>query len=153
MKRLLFVLLTILLFSCNSKTIYDQVDKDFAKNRWQKSDVRTYSFEITTKGVYHNVYVLFSHVYGYQFSSAPLVAEITYPDGKVESRGIILQITGEDGEDLGDCAGDYCDIRQEIMKNEVLPVGKYTVKLSHNFQAEFLPNVLGIGIEVEQAVD
>jgi gliding motility-associated lipoprotein GldH len=153
MKQLILVCSFFLLFSCNDKTVYDKVDKDFPENRWQKSDVKTYTFEITKTGVNYTVEVLFSHIYGYQFSSAPLIAEITYPDGKLVSNGIILQIIGEDGEDLGDCAGDYCDLTQPIINNEPLAVGKYSVKLSHNFQAEFLPNVLGVGIQVKQEFD
>jgi gliding motility-associated lipoprotein GldH len=154
MKRSLFFLLALALFSCGSKTIYNKMDEGFKDNRWPKSDVKTYSFELAKQAAGCSMDVRFSHVYGYQFQTVPLVMTITYPDGKTVSKDIVLKVTDSNGKDLGECAGDICDLTQTVITDsEPMPVGKYMITLKHTFQAGFLPNVLGVGIRVIQSAD
>ena len=142
-----------LLAACNSKTLYSETDDNFTQNRWLKSDIKVYEFEITEPATPYEIEVFFSHVYGYQFPKVPLIAELTRPDGNITSHQFDFMIKDESGNELGDCAGDYCDLSQKIPVEGALSVGKYKLRLMHNFEGEFLPNVLGIGIRVEQLSD
>lgn len=142
-----------LLAGCNGKTLYSETDSDFPDNRWLKSDVKFYEFHIKQPATQYELEVFFSHIYGYQFPKVPLIAEITHPDGKITSLEFDLVIKNDQGEDLGDCAGDYCDLIQKIPTQQPLVPGSYKVRLMHDFEGEFLPNVLGVGIRVEQLVD
>lgn len=144
---------SILLVSCQGETHYSETDRSFEDNRWQKSDIKTYEFEIAQAATPYEIEVFFSHVYGYQFPKVPLIAEITYPDGTMESVDFDLLLKDASGAELGDCAGDYCDLTQKIEVPKPLTAGKYKVRLMHGFNGEFLPNVLGLGLRVQQLVD
>jgi len=153
MKKVAVALLAVLLFSCQGDTFYSKTDKNFDENRWQKSDIKVYEFEITKEATPYEMQVFISHVYGYQFAEVPLIAEITYPDGEMSSVNFDLKLKDGSGSELGDCAGDYCDLTQKIDVPKPLSVGKYKVRLMHNFNGEYLPNMLALGLRVEQLQD
>lgn len=152
-KLLLLVVGCALLLACDGKTLYSETDSDFTENRWLKSDVKFYEFHIKQPATQYELEVFFSHVYGYQFPKVPIIAEVTHPDGKIMSLEFDLILKDEKGEDLGDCAGDYCDVVQKIPTQKPLEPGSYKVRLMHDFEGEYLPNVLGVGIRVQQLMD
>ncbi|RYG41201.1 MAG: hypothetical protein EOO01_25670, partial [Chitinophagaceae bacterium] len=98
-------------------------------------------------GIY-NFELFFSHIYGYQFPEIPLVVAIQSPDGDTATERFMLKIKNNAGDELGDCAGDYCDLRQLILPGKALKPGHYEVKISHEFNGAFLPNVLATGLKV-----
>lgn len=152
MKKLALFLFAFALASCTGESVFSKTDKGFAENRWQKSDIKTYEFKIEQSATPYEMQVFFSHIYGYQFEKAPLIAEITYPDGQLSSVKFDLILKDASGE-LGDCAGDYCDLTQKIELPKPLEKGKYKVRLMHDFNGEYLPNVLALGLRVEKLMD
>ena len=72
------------------------------------------------------------------------------PDGIVFSENLNIELRKDDGE-VSDCSGDYCDMQQEIFSKRELKAGSYKVLLSNEFDHEYLPNVLGIGIQILSA--
>lgn len=151
MKKIALVLL-VMLAACNGKDVYSETDRYFEDNRWEKSDIKTYEFEIEQSATPYELSVFLSHVYGYQFDSAPMIAEITYPDGSLSSVKFDFRFKENDKE-LGECAGDFCDLSQAIPVEKPLVAGKYKLRLMHNFNAEFLPNILALGLRVTQLPD
>lgn len=151
--RVVAVLILIIFSSCEQSKVYNKFEKNFKENRWQKTDVRTYEFEIVQGATQYNMDLHFSHIFGYQFPSVPLTVTIENPDKTITTKNINLQILDEEGKDKGDCAGDICDLYTTVFEGESLPVGKYKVAISHQFQGEFLPNILGLGIEVYASRD
>lgn len=151
MKRISLILLAaVLLISCDNNTVYKKLDTDFADNRWQQSDVKTYAFTIPKDGNYDLV-LNFSHVGGFQFDDVPMIVTITNPDQTTTTEKILLDILDTAGSDLGDCSGDYCDLQQDVFTNKALAAGNYKVTLRNEFNNAFLPNVLAVGIHVDAA--
>lgn len=149
-KILSTIFVSILLVSCNSNTIYQKLDKNFNSNQWKSAEIKTHDFvleENITKG---RILLKFAHVYDYQFDSVPIIVEIKYPNSKIETQTINLQLKDKNGKEIGDCSGDICDLNFPILENSILQKGKYTIKLSNNFKNGYLPNVLALGIEVEK---
>lgn len=144
---LAFACLISVLFSSCDQSAFKQFDQDFTENRWAKTDVRSYDFDLEKDGSY-DVYVDFSHVYGAQFPSIPIKMEIFLPDGSKSIEKFVVQIKNEKGEDAGDCNGDYCDLKQEVFKNRPLEAGKYKITLANEFDFDYFPNVIGLGIRV-----
>ncbi|MDR6969002.1 gliding motility-associated lipoprotein GldH [Flavobacterium arsenatis] len=151
--RVVAVLMLVALSSCEKNTVYDKFERNFEEQRWQKTDVRTYEFEITQGATNYNMDIHFAHIFGYQFPSVLLLVTIENPDKTVTTKNITLEITDKNGKDNGDCAGDICDLYVNVFENLPLEVGKYKVTISHNFQGEYLPNILGFGIEVYASID
>ena len=139
----------LLLLSCNGNKIYREID-EFDSNRWAKTDVRSFSFEVPTAGKY-DFAVIFSHVYDTPLANIPIIITMENPDGKSETQHIIMHIRNEDGKQLGDCSGDYCDFEQEIFKDRTLAGGSYKVTLSNDFDYDYMPNVIGVGIEISKS--
>lgn len=148
---LLFVGFFFLLISCNKKAVFDQFDTDFESNRWLEKDSKTYDFTIDDDSTLYNITFAFSHVYDYQFSSVPLNIKIVDPSGKEEPMTIDLQIKDASGKQLADCSGDVCDLFFKIKEKTKLQKGNYKAIISHSFSGPYLPNVIGVGLKVEEA--
>ena len=157
-KALLFLsLFTILicfassltLVSCSNQGNFNQFETFGDENRWQKSDVKTFEFDVTDDSQLYNLTFRFSHVYDYQFATVPINFTIENPAGEKENHSIDLVIKDANGKDLGECAGDVCDLNYKLEENLKLQKGKYKVIISHSFNGPYLPNVIGIGLNVE----
>ncbi len=149
-KPLFFLLLAVLMISCNGNTVYKEFNRDFSENRWMKSDSRDYMFEIEKSGKY-DILVDFSHVYDTPLKSAPIRVQLSSGNKMMFDESVAITIRDEDGKQVGDCTGDVCDIRQTIIPSRTLPAGQYRVKLMNEFDFEYLPNFLGIGIRVAKS--
>lgn len=147
-KLLFLFFLASLLTSC-SNNHFRQFDVLPEDHRWQLSDKKLYEFEIDDEFQLYNVVLQFSHVYDYQFTSVPLYITIESPDGKTEELNIDLKIKDDSGKELAECAGDVCDLYYKIMEKTKLQKGSYKISISQSFKGPYLPNVIGIGLKVE----
>lgn len=137
-----------LFYACHSGTVYKDQIKDFDNNRWQKERSLEFRFDIKESGTYR-IDFLMRHTYGFQFAEIPVVARIELPDGAISRTVAVLQLYDEDKKQKGDCLGDYCDFEQPLFNQIDLPSGTYLLSVSHEFNHEYLPNVLSAGIAVK----
>ena len=144
MKKLLLIPLMLLFVVCGKSS---SINKDFPDNRWPKTDVQTFSVDVTADGI-PQLGVLFSFVSGPQFTDIPLSIGITAPDGSTQYISIVLDLTGKAGGNTLDCAGDVCDLHT-VLKNTALTKGTNTITIQNNFKGPYLPNVLAVGVEVK----
>ena len=147
MKNSLFVALALLLFSCQ-KNVYKKLDTDFNENRWEKTDVRNFEFSVADNNSNYDLILLFSHGYDFGLSEIPVRIEIRNSDNTVSTEDLIVKISDTSGKRFGDCSGDYCDLKQAVFENRKLAAGNYKVAVINEFDHSFLPNVLGVGIEL-----
>jgi len=152
MKKNIFVLfgLFFVVISCNKLEVYNQFDDGFAENRWQATDVKTYNFTIDDDTKLYNLTFRFSHIYDYQFNSIPINFTIVNPKGETQNKEIDLQIKDASGKEMGECSGDFCDLKYKLEEMMKLEKGNYKVIVSHSFEGPYLPNVLGVGLKVEK---
>ncbi|MGH2666242.1 hypothetical protein [Flavobacterium sp.] len=148
---LLTCFIVSLLFSCNQTAVYSNFDRDFTNNRWEKTDKKTYDFSIDDETKQYNIILKFSHVYDYQFANVPIDIKITDPAGKEEKFTVDLKIKDDSGKQLAECAGDICDLSVKIKDNVTLAKGNYNITVSNSFDGPYLPNVLGVGLNVDIA--
>ncbi|MGL2965212.1 hypothetical protein [Flavobacterium sp. XGLA_31] len=152
MKSKLLVLLFFfsLFLSCSQQGHYSVFDTFGEDNRWNQTDTKTFDFEITDESKPYDITFKFSHVYDYQFASVPLTFVIESPNGQKETLPVDLKIKDASGKQLADCSGDVCDLVYPIKKKTKLTKGIYKITVSHRFKgAPFLPNVIGIGLNVD----
>ncbi|RTY90849.1 hypothetical protein [Flavobacterium sp. GT3R68] len=147
---LLFSLFTVLT-SCNDANLYSKFYDDFPSNRWESKNAKEFEFTITDSKAY-DVFLKFGHVYDYQYESVPITITIIDPAGKEEKCSIDLVMKDASGKDLADCSGDVCDLELKIKEKVKLQKGNYKIIISHAFkQGPYLPNVLGVGLNVAVA--
>ena len=145
---LLFILL--LLTSCNQDKAYHKLYDDFPNNRWQNNVVKTFEFEATDTAPLYDFVLIFSHVSDYQFNSIPIKIRIVSPSGIAQNLAIDLKIKEDNGKEIADCAGDYCDLKNIFISKMPLEKGVYKVYVGHSFKGPYLPNVIAIGLDVQK---
>lgn len=147
-KLLFLFFISSLLLSCSNNHFrkFDSLPED---HRWQASDKKSYEFDIDDEFQLYNIVFQFSHVFDYQFESVPLYITIESPDGKTEELNIDLKIKDDSGKEIGECAGDVCDLYYKIKENTKLQQGNYKITVCQRFKGPYLPNVIGIGLKVE----
>ena len=152
-KFLSLFLLAIFFQSCNEKKIYDELDKNFPENRWQKGETKNFEFSIEEEARNYDVNVHFAYFSDYVINPVPLSVTIIHPDGSEENKTLNIVVKDSEGKETGECGGDFCDIREVIFKNEALEKGVYKIAIQQQFKGAYLPNVNGIGIEVVAQAD
>ena len=92
---------------------------------------------------------MFSHTFDPQFQRVPLEVTIEHPDGTKDNMFLNLQLKDSSGNSISDCAGDICDLEMGLKEEMEMPAGKYKVMVENKFDGPYLPNVLALGIIVE----
>lgn len=149
-KKLLLVAFIALFISCNQSSVFKKFDNMPEDNRWLNSDVKEYTFTIDDDATLYNINLKLSHVFGYQFASIPINFKIVSPDGTSENINIDLKLKDTEGKEIGDCAGDICDLTYKVKEKTKLQKGEYKVLISNNFKVGYLPNIIGIGLEISK---
>ena len=144
---LLFIALTLFV-SCDKSKLFSEFNTFGESNRWQKTDVEVYEFAVEDDSQQYDLTFRFSHVYDYQFDSVPINFTIEKPNGEKENFSIDLAIKDSSGKEIAECAGDVCDLKFKIKEKIKLEKGNYKVTISQNFNGPYLPNVIGIGLDV-----
>jgi len=137
-----------LLIACNKSKLYSEFSKFSENNRWEKSVVKNYEFNVEDDTLLYDLTFQFSHVYDYQFNSVPIIFSVENPEGIKENFTIDLVIKDASGKELAECSGDICDLDFKIKEKAKLLKGKYKVSVSNGFNGPYLPNVIGIGLKV-----
>ncbi|PKP16396.1 MAG: hypothetical protein CVU07_07065 [Bacteroidetes bacterium HGW-Bacteroidetes-23] len=145
----LFFIAFFLLLSCDKSSVYQKIDNDFKDNRWFKTTIKTHTIDIQKESTY-TLFFDFRHVHDFQFPEIPIQFRIENPDGTVSVEKINLSIKDENGKDRGECMGDVCDLRQVVFSDKMLTKGKHSISISNQFDGEYLPNVIGIGLRLEE---
>lgn len=149
-KSIFFLFSVFFLISCSEKTEYSKFIRLPENHRWFKTDTKTFEFTIDDDSKFYNVIFEFSHISDYQFASVPIKIDVMNPTGEEEFHHIDFNIIDKNGKPLADCGGDICDMSMNILEKTKLQKGKYTIKISHDFDKPYLPNVIGIGIKVKE---
>lgn len=150
-KFIFSIFAVFLLISCSEKTDYKKFIKLPEDHRWLKSDSKIFEFTIDDDTKLYDVTFEFSHIYDYQFASVPIKIDVKNPSGEEEFHNIDFNIKDSKGKPLADCGGDICDMSMNVLEKTKLLKGKYQIKVGHDFDGPYLPNVIGLGIKVTQS--
>lgn len=145
---LLFVF--FLMLSCDKSAVYEKTNRDFKNNRWYKTDIKTHTVEIGEEADY-SLFLNFRHVYDFQFPEVIIQVKTENPDGTFTLEKMKLKIKDETDKDKGECMGDVCDLQQAVFTARKMQKGTYSIDISHQFDGEYLPNVLGVGLVLKKS--
>jgi gliding motility-associated lipoprotein GldH len=142
----------LFLLSCNNVSyVYTKFQKDFSENRWFNDDTRLFEVAIGDDTQLYDLELQFGHIYDYNLSNVPLEVIIKAPSGTIEKLKVDVLIKGKDGKDLGDCTGDICDVYHVLKSKTSLEKGLYIIEIKQASKLVYLPNVLGIGLNVRKS--
>lgn len=148
--RCLILIIVFLGLSCNQKNVFSEFDKDFKNNRWSTSEGKSFNITLDKDIDNANLQLHFSHVYDFQFQYVPFEIDIFYPDKTKEVIPVNAKIKDDNGKDIADCTGDLCDLYIIIKENANFKNGDYKFVIKNKFNGSYLPNVLGVGINLSQ---
>lgn len=147
-KKIFLLGLMLVFISCNDKKVFSEYKTDFKSNQWQKNDAKLFDITIDDESKNHDLTLILSHVYDYQFDQVPVIISVKNPKGETEIINIDLILKDSAGKDKGDCLGDICDLKQTFKKNVNLIKGNYVISVAHDFNNSYLPNISSLGLEV-----
>jgi len=135
---------------CIQCTNKQSAQLSFPKNRWYQYQVLSLDFTPISPNKSHVIQLNFSYGHGYQFSEIPVEVYITSPLHQVEKIPVTLRLLDDDHNELGDCVGDYCDLKLIIKDNyQFTESGNYKIQVLNSFDHNYLPNVLSVSVQVK----
>ena len=151
-RNIISILIIALIFiGCNEGHVYRKNKKGFPDYRWAKEKSLEYNPVIENIDAEYNIYFEFRHIHGFQFQNVKIKIEITSPANVVTTQEYIIPVFGKDGEELSECAVDYCDLVTLIEGNyKFTETGEYKFVISYDMEQEYLPNVMEVGLTIDK---
>lgn len=147
---LLLVVLSAFLWSCNPHKIYEE-HQELSKNLvWEKTKKLTFEVDVTEDTIPYTISLALRYISGFPYKTLPIQLTITSPSGISTTKVYSLVVIDEKGDYIGDGAGDYWDLMQEIEKNSALEKGTYTFVAEHAMVNNPVPFVMELGLKVEK---
>lgn len=104
---ILFILASMLLFSCDKKRVFDEYKE--TGGSWKKDSVVTFDFKQTDTLKHYNLFVNIRNNDDYQFSNLFLIVALEQPGGLTKVDTLQYQMTNPDGSLMGD---GFTDIKE-----------------------------------------
>lgn len=97
---ILFVLVIILLISCDKKRVFDEYKT--VGEGWRKDSIVTFNFKQTDTAKLYNLFINIRDNNDYQFNNLYLIVGLERPDGMIKTDTLQYQMTNPDGTLLGE---------------------------------------------------
>lgn len=152
MTKSLFILIIAAFFAvgCNQNVLVDEYHS-VPLSGWQYKDIITDSFEVIELGHYHQISANLRINGDYQYANMHLKMTITAPDSSIKTYNVPLELADKAGKWYGSGLGDIITFSLPIFHRKFLTQkGKYVVAIAQDMRLESVPNVLSIGLRVEQ---
>ncbi|WGD35715.1 gliding motility lipoprotein GldH [Olleya sp. YS] len=154
--NILFVLLLVLVMSCDSKAVFDEYKS--VSTAWNKEDIVSFKIDVPDSIKPYNVFVNVRNTNAYKFSNLYLIVEMNFPHGKTLTDTLEYEMTQKNGEWLGEgltaVKNNKLWYKEGVIFNEN---GTYTVSIKHamrnNGEVNGVVNLEGItdvGFRIEK---
>ena len=145
--RLSVVIIVFLNIQCTNNT---EKKIKFENNRWYQSETLSLKYNNESEDNLKSLHIDLNYVYGSQFSDIPLEIFITTPLRQVNKFPLVIKVLDNEQNELGNCVGDYCDIKTTILENyNFEELGSYKIDVLNKFPNKYLPNIVSAGIEID----
>ncbi len=147
--NLLFLVgFVFLITSCDSNVIYEK-NQSFNDNKWTYDDVKTFSIEMQEDTTPVKIYINLRTTIDYPYSNIYMYLYSDFPNGYSDIDTLEFFLAKPDGQWLGEVSGTVVENRALITKGYLMDKGTYTFKLEQAMYNNDLPEVLDVGIRVE----
>jgi len=124
-RKLIYILLLALLYSCNGPTIVHSDILDLGE-QWSYDDTLVSSYEVKDTTQRYDLALRLNHNKDYDYQNLYLNVETMFPDGKKTSNPLSLDLANKMGTWLGKCGNNDCDITFSFQDNfRFKSLGKY----------------------------
>jgi len=151
LKLILFFILMISLSNCKDNYLGETTIITFPEEKWEKSNVLTFTYSISEIGEKYNIYVNLRHTSAFYDKKLKLKVTAISPSGKSETFTEVLNIKNLRGKFKSECIGDYCDLKELIKKKFTFKeTGEYKIQVEHLSDREFISNVMRLELIIEK---
>ena len=150
-KLKLILLSSSLIIALTACTTYKEYNEDaFPNYAWEPNQIVTFKPNIEDIDKIYRMGFGMRHVYGLANNSINITVRSTSPSGKTAVSNYDFMIMDKDGDYLGSCAGDMCDL--ESFVSEYLKFdepGEHIFELTYNGKYR-VSGVTAIGLIIDE---
>jgi gliding motility-associated lipoprotein GldH len=143
---MLILLFGVLGTSCSLLYAFREI-QEIPGWKWASSDVRSFTFENPETQILDGTF-LFRHVHGFGYASINIRAEIISDSERIDTT-FTIPIRDENGDYLGEGAGDLWDVEHTFLHGYEFKPGTYTLTFEQK-NADPLPLVMEVGVELAE---
>ena len=141
-------LLTVILCSCSSKSVYED-SKVLPENGWSKDSAEVFSFNIDDAKAAYQILINVRHTNKYKSQNLWLFAETQLNDKEIGKDTIECYLANNAGEWLGSGFGSLHEMAILYQPNvKFAKPGNYKLIIKHGMREEKLGGITDIGVEV-----
>lgn len=153
MMLMLAVAGTLLLSACDPSRVYEQ-NVEMPDKNWTVDNAPVFEFAIEDTTKRYNVYFNVRYSLAYDYYNLYLQHRLTAPDSSLVSSSLteLHLMDAKTGKPEGKGSSDIYDVQSLVLKEVALPqVGTYRLQLTQYMRRDPLPNILAVGVRVEEA--
>ena len=149
-KSYIFILLVLLITSCEPIQLYEQTT-NYPTHEWSSKQVNNYQFNITDTTSLYKIYFVIRHHNAYHYKNIWLQVSTKSPADTAVAQTLNLQLADDQKGWLGVGMDDIFDQRIPINATPTkLKLGIYNFSLQHTMREDPLLGVLATGLRVEK---
>ncbi len=160
MRSALIVLISLVLFSCNTELVKSEF-RATDSGAWNKNDTIEFSFSEIDTIQRHNIFINVRNDASFAYSNLFLIAELEFPTGQTLKDTLQYEMALPDGTWLGKGYGSLKENKLWYKENIVFPTaGVYNVRISQAMRKNGsingvvnLEGITDVGIEIEKSME
>jgi gliding motility-associated lipoprotein GldH len=128
---------------------------DMPGMQWGYNQPVSFEFEIADT-LPKNVYVNVRHSFYFGWRNVWMKMALTFPNDSVYEMPLNIQLSQPNGKWFGKCSNDICFYQYplpDFSNYSFSDTGKYLVKLTQDMRQNPLPEIISIGVRVENAIE
>ena len=141
-----------MLTSCSDREVYSRTHT--LDDVWTYADSLVFDYNIQDTLMPYNVVLTIRHSDEYAFENLYIQASTLFPDGRLVSSPVSLELANEQGQWIGKCSGHICKAEIEMASRAYFQVpGDYRLVLKQFSRMESLEGVLSVQLKIVQSDD
>lgn len=140
--------------SCDENRVFEE-NIDFLNAEWTYENEITFQVSLTDQTP-KNAFINFRHSYFFSKRNVILDLSVKNPKGEINKKSINIPLSEPNGMWYGDCSGDICTIQfpiKEYANHSFIDTGLYEFTISQDMRINPLPNVMAVGLRIENVVE
>lgn len=153
MKLRALAILVIALSSCDGERLYEK-NREFSNRTWYMDSIPSFTFNISQPGTNYDIYLNLRNTLSYPFQNIYLTYYLEDSLGNTLSQDLVnFQLFDtKTGKPFGSGGiGDVYDHQFNLLEGYSFPAeGTYELKLEQYMRRDSLPQIVAVGVRVEQ---
>lgn len=148
MRKLIFILLCGIMFSCSDEALMDQRE-NFDNNSWGYQQKVSFDYEAKDSTDLVDILILFRTTIDYAYSNMFVIMETSMPNETTDTDTLQFILAEPSGKWIGNRVGNIVEFEIKVSKSVKFPEkGVYYFSFQHGMQDEVLNEVLDFGMRI-----